>query len=167
MKYLSILCSAFLLLTACKKQSSGPATNPVNPSNPSTTKTGYHDLKYWVNDTLVGYDPVTLQYDTMYALNISGKNYIKYKGVQYAFKAYVTDGDTFSDSTGNYFYDLFDMSGNFITSKDSVDLTCQVYTSRSYSKSYNTWNSKKQLFYPPSKPPFPKNIFTFIGTKVR
>ena len=157
-----------LLFVACKKETppATPPSNPVNPSNPNVTKTQYYDLKYFRNDTMVA----TWQdasgifvYDTCYALNVGGKNYIKYKGVQYALKAYVLSNETFSDSTGEYLYDLFDMSGNYITPKDSIALGVFVMTSRNWDEDYKTWDVRRQFFYHPHKPPFPQKAVAFIG----
>jgi hypothetical protein len=95
------------------------------------------------------------------------KNYVKYKGVQYAIKAYVMEGDTYSDSDGHYIIEMWDMAGNWITSKDSIDIGVQAITSRMYDKPYSKWDTMHQTFYPPHKPPFPSTVIGYLSNKKR
>src|SRR5436853_408526 len=111
MKALLLILASSLLMFSCQKTSTPPPT--TNNPNPKP-QIQYYDLKYWFTDTFEAVTTSGTIADTLYGMTINGKNYIKYKGVQYQFRCTVVDGDTFSDSTGRYFYDLFDMSGNYI-----------------------------------------------------
>lgn len=157
----SILFLAVIAMS-CKK-SSTVATNPVNTNNPTTTRNVYYDPIYWDNDTLYGYGTSGAP-DTVISLKSGGKCYIIHKGIQYAIKAYVTTGNTFSDSTGNYLIDVLDMSGNFITAKDSIGES-SIITTKRFDKSYNNWVKQQQSFYPPHKSPFPQNITAYLSKK--
>lgn len=152
-----LLLSLIVAAAACKKKTTPPPTT-TNP-NP-TPQTVYHDLPYWKDDTLKGVAINYGYFDAIYPFSKGVQSWIKHKGVEYRLRAYEMANSGFSDSTGYYFCDLFDVNGKQINSDSVINVT--VSTSRSWNKNYKVWDTTLQSVMM-NFPPFDKNISFYLA----
>lgn len=121
----------------------------------------YHKVPNLINDTLVSTTQAgnAFVYDTLYTATDSTDCYIYYKGNVYKLKAYEEPGKGFSDSTGTYLCDLFDINGTMLNSGTKP---VKVNTAMAYNTLYKILEKRRQSVEI-NIAPFPQDAGIYFG----
>lgn len=141
------------MFAACN-QSSNP-TQPVNPNSKN-----YSPIPNWKKDTFVStwYDNGD-KYDTAYSVTSGGKTCLTYKGVQYELRAFNLIGKAVNDTMGNYFFDMFTMSGTQLSPNVGTPF---AIVSKYWDYGFSTWKTQRQSLQVHFSP-FPDKAGIYIG----
>jgi hypothetical protein len=121
----------------------------------------YHKVPYLVADTMIATTQAgsSFVYDTLYTATDSANCYIYYKGNTYKLKAYEEDGKTFSDSTGVYLCDVFDVNDAQL---NATTAPIKVNSSKAYNTLYKMLEKRRQAIEIHIAP-FPQDATAYLG----
>lgn len=147
-----ILLALLPIMAACDKNDNIPVI---------TLPRTYHKVPNLLADTMISTTLVnsTYIYDTLYTAIDSANCYIYYKSNVYKLKAYEEEGKHFSDSTGSYLCDVFDVNDVLLSTAAPVKVT----SSRAWNTIYKIIDKKRQAIEITNLAPFPQDATAYLG----